>query len=129
MPRRAFLKKLGFFLLGFFSFLGLKNLSELSKPAPKKIIISKEELEKIRNFYLGEEFILIKSSSQFWVFSRRCPHLGCKLHYDPEKELIVCPCHQSKFTLEGKYVEGPAKKDLIKLPFTLKEEGSILIVL
>ncbi len=73
--------------------------------------------------YLGEEYILVKEKEVFLVFSRRCPHLGCKLNYDPERELIVCPCHQSKFTLQGKFISGPAKKDLRSLSATLKESG------
>lgn len=123
MKRRDFLKFLGFFSIGFFSFLGIKNLAYLSRPAPKKIFITKSDLEKIKTLYLGEDFILIKREWSFLSFSRRCPHLGCKLNFDSERELIVCPCHQSKFTLQGKFLEGPAKKDLRKIPFKLKEEG------
>jgi len=109
--------------LGFLSVPFFKNLSFLSKPAPKKIFLSKDELSKIKEIHLGEDFILVKKGQRYFVFSRRCPHLGCNLNYDPEKEWIVCPCHKSKFTLTGEYIEGPAKRDLKPLPFELNERG------
>lgn len=123
MNRRDFFKTVGLAFLGFLGILSLRTLTFLSKPSPKKIFISKEELEKINVLHFYEEIILVKREGSFSVYSRRCPHLGCKLNYDPEKELIVCPCHQSKFNLLGKYLEGPAKKDLKRLPFEFKEEG------
>ncbi len=104
----------------------LKSLSFLSKPAPKKVFLSKDELSKIKEVYFGEEYILVVKSGNYFAFSRKCPHLGCKLNYDPQKERIVCPCHQSKFTLSGKYIEGPAKRDLKILPFELNEKGLFL---
>lgn len=123
MNRRDFFKTVGLAFLGFLGILSLRTLTFLSKPSPKKIFISKGELEKINVLHFYEEIILVKREGSFSVYSRRCPHLGCKLNYDPEKELIVCPCHQSKFNLLGKYLEGPAKKDLKRLPFEFKEEG------
>lgn len=123
MNRRSILKFLSFLFLGSLSLTGLKTLSFLSKPAPKKIFLNKNELEKVDKLHLYDEFILVKENKKFLIFSRKCPHLGCKLNYDPSKELIVCPCHQSKFSLGGKYLEGPAKKDLKELPFELKEDG------
>lgn len=123
MNRRDLLKTVGLAFLGFLGILSLRTLTFLSKPSPKKIFISKGELEKIKVLHLYEEIILVKREGSFSVYSRRCPHLGCKLNYDPEKDLIVCPCHQSKFNLLGKYLEGPAKKDLKRLPFEFKEEG------
>jgi Rieske Fe-S protein len=42
--------------------------------------------------------------------SRRCPHAGCNVNYENNK--FVCPCHQSKFNLEGHVLQGPAESDL-----------------
>jgi Rieske Fe-S protein len=126
LNKREFLKYLGLFSLGLLSFPFLKTLTFLSKPLPKKIYLSKEELLKVKEIYFGEEFLLVKKGSEYVAFSRKCPHLGCKLNYDPEKEQIVCPCHKSKFTLLGKYLEGPAKKDLRELKIELSDEGLTL---
>lgn len=123
MRRRTFLRTLGLLTLGFLGAIGFRTLGYLSKPAPKRVFLSKNELEKIKDLRLFEDIIVVKKDKEYLVFSRKCPHLGCKLNYDPERELILCPCHQSKFYLTGKYIEGPAKRDLQKLPFEYKEEG------
>ena len=46
------------------------------------------------------------------VFERRCPHLGCRLNPAEDGHGIVCPCHGSRFDLEGKRLSGPAPHDL-----------------
>lgn len=44
----------------------------------------------------------------------RCPHLGCKLKYDPHEHSWNCPCHGSRFAEDGTLLNGPAT-DGIKL--------------
>ncbi len=42
----------------------------------------------------------------------KCPHLGCNLFFN-EKELTWdCPCHGSRFSVDGKVIEGPANFDI-----------------
>ncbi len=43
---------------------------------------------------------------------KRCPHLGCRLHWNPQEHSWDCPCHGSRFTKEGKLLENPATGDL-----------------
>ncbi|WP_169357089.1 ubiquinol-cytochrome c reductase iron-sulfur subunit [Thermodesulfobacterium hveragerdense] len=82
-----------------------------------------EEIEKAKDILFKENFIVIKTGTNFKVFSRKCPHLGCLLSYSLEEGLIVCPCHQSKFNLYGKFLSGPAKKDLTTLNYRLTYQG------
>lgn len=123
MNRRNFLRTLAFLFFGGSTYVLIRHLSHITPPPPKRIFLSKEELSKMGKLHLGEEYILIRGEESFLVFSRRCPHLGCKLNYDPEEEIIVCPCHQSKFSLKGKFISGPAKRDLKVLSATPKESG------
>lgn len=41
----------------------------------------------------------------------RCPHLGCALKYNKYEHTWDCPCHGSRFTNEGKLIDGPATDD------------------
>lgn len=41
-----------------------------------------------------------------------CPHAGCNVAWKAEQKQFVCPCHDSKFAIDGKVVQGPAKKPL-----------------
>lgn len=43
--------------------------------------------------------------------TRRCPHLGCALHYNKEEHSWDCACHGSRFSEEGKVLNNPANGD------------------
>lgn len=49
------------------------------------------------------------------AFSGRCPHLGCQLTYFPQVSRFQCPCHGSRFSIEGRRLEGPARKNMSEL--------------
>lgn len=39
---------------------------------------------------------------------RRCPHMGCALKWNPEEHTWDCPCHGSRFTVDGRLIDNPA---------------------
>ena len=44
--------------------------------------------------------------------TRRCPHLGCALKWNPQERTWDCPCHGSRFAEDGKLLDNPATGDL-----------------
>lgn len=42
---------------------------------------------------------------------RRCTHLGCTLKWNKDEHSWDCACHGSRFSEEGKVLDGPANKD------------------
>lgn len=46
------------------------------------------------------------------VKSAICPHMGCIVHFNEAEKTWDCPCHGSRFSPEGKVLEGPALDDL-----------------
>ncbi len=78
-------------------------------------------------FHAEQDFILFAGSSTPIAVSRTCTHLGCRVNYLEDKKFIECPCHQSRFSTEGKLLHGPAKKDLPSFPVEIQadETGKI----
>lgn len=44
--------------------------------------------------------------------TRRCPHLGCALKWDPQEHTWDCLCHGFRFTETRKLIDDPATGDL-----------------
>ena len=51
----------------------------------------------------------------------KCPHQGCKLLFNEIEKTWDCPCHASRFDIDGKCISGPANKDI-----TVTEEDNTL---
>lgn len=41
--------------------------------------------------------------------SAKCPHMGCELTWNPDEKSWDCPCHGSRFDIDGKLLDNPAK--------------------
>ena len=54
-----------------------------------------------------------------------CTHLGCLPKWSPSNFRFECPCHGSKYELNGKYIEGPAPRSLDRFFTTITfEDGT-----
>lgn len=42
----------------------------------------------------------------------KCPHMGCSLIFNEVEKTWDCPCHASRFNLDGKCISGPANRDI-----------------
>jgi len=51
-------------------------------------------------------------SGALFMNSAVCPHLKCIVHWNSEERSFDCPCHGSRFTGEGRVINGPANRDL-----------------
>ncbi len=45
---------------------------------------------------------------------RKCRHMGCALEWNEEEQSFDCACHGSRYTKEGKLIDGPAQMNLKK---------------
>jgi Rieske Fe-S protein len=45
----------------------------------------------------------------------KCPHSGGPILYDPDKDDLFCPWHNSRFNVKGKYKSGPAAGQNLKI--------------
>ncbi|MEX2188941.1 MAG: Rieske (2Fe-2S) protein [Pirellulales bacterium] len=59
------------------------------------------------------------AAADFVALSNVCPHLGCKVHWEPQNTRFFCPCHNGAFDATGKATLGPpaeANQSLKKYP-------------
>jgi len=69
---------------------------------------------------------VIRSTAGFFALSSVCTHLGCMTRYVPENAQLACPCHGSRFSLDGKVTAGPAPRPLRRLQITM-ERGTLVV--
>ena len=51
-------------------------------------------------------------SGKLYLVSAECTHLKCILLWNNDEKSWDCPCHGSRFTYQGKVINGPANFDL-----------------
>ena len=70
---------------------------------------------------------LIHASEGFFSIGAVCTHLGCLTAWKPELGIIACPCHGSKFKINGEKIEGPAPRPLPWYRVWLSEGGDLMV--
>ncbi|WP_051189099.1 FAD-dependent oxidoreductase [Halalkalibacillus halophilus] len=58
---------------------------------------------------------------QVHVVDTTCTHMGCEVNWNDAERTWDCPCHGSRFSYEGKVIEGPAQEALKKHDYTIKD--------
>lgn len=67
--------------------------------------------------------LVINTSAGLRAYSAVCTHFACVCKWDPDNELIVCPCHEGYFEpLEGQVVSGPPPLPLESLAVNIIDD-------
>jgi Rieske Fe-S protein len=67
---------------------------------------------------LGKTGVYRDADRRFHAVSLRCTHLGCLLRYNAAERSWDCPCHGSRFDVDGNVLEGPATQPLARREVT-----------
>ena len=58
---------------------------------------------------------VVKTNGKVEVFAQNCSHLGCSINFNKDGNSFDCPCHGSRFHLDGTVLHGPAADPLSHL--------------
>lgn len=61
---------------------------------------------------LGKTGVYRDPSGELHAVSLRCTHLGCLVRFNAAERTWDCPCHGSRFDVDGAVLEGPASRPL-----------------
>lgn len=64
----------------------------------------------------GEKIAVHKDEENaIHAVSAKCTHMGCMVHWNGAEKSWDCPCHGSRFGIDGEILNSPAKKPLKKI--------------
>jgi len=103
----------------------LSEFSRLTEPAMRTIQI--EQVDGWRKAISEKAVYITKDKQgQLRVLSSICPHLGCTVPWNKEKNEFVCPCHGATFTPDGARISGPSQRAMDTLE-TSVQDGQLLV--
>jgi quinol---cytochrome c reductase iron-sulfur subunit, bacillus type len=60
------------------------------------------------------------------VLSNKCTHLSCRVTWNEDRDIYICPCHDGHFAIDGQVVYGPPPAPLKEFE-TKVENGDLYI--
>jgi Rieske Fe-S protein len=108
-------------------------LPERLKARTRKLFTGKAEqyaVGSVQSFYdlEGNMILITRIEAGFQAFSSTCPHLGCRVHWEPENRRFFCPCHNGVFDVNGMAVSGPPAdggQNLFPVPVQVDASGAV----
>jgi len=79
----------------------------------------------------GNEILVKKDAHGLEAFSSVCPHLGCRVHWVPDRHEFICPCHNAVFNGAGVAVSGPpadAGQSLARVPLKVDQTTEVVYI-
>ncbi|MCS7261638.1 MAG: Rieske 2Fe-2S domain-containing protein [Anaerolineae bacterium] len=71
-------------------------------------------------------YAILEDSGDVVVLADLCTHLSCRVHWLPERNVFVCPCHDGIFDRQGNVLSGPPPRPLERFE-TKIEDGQLFI--
>ncbi|GAY16685.1 ubiquinol-cytochrome c reductase iron-sulfur subunit [Mycobacterium sp. shizuoka-1] len=104
------------------------NTGELTAPptsqARGQVLAAVADIPVGSGKVVGDTVVTQPSAGVFEGFVARCTHAGCKLPSVTDGTLD-CPCHGSRFGLDGQVLRGPAVAPLT--PVAVKVQGGEIV--
>jgi cytochrome b6-f complex iron-sulfur subunit len=79
-------------------------------------------------FHREQKAYVVGGPKGVYALSAVCTHLGCITRLHADEGVIACPCHGSRFDLEGNVLHGPAPRPLQWIEVKADPASGVLIV-
>ncbi len=73
------------------------------------------------------KFWMVNTDQGIQAIYKVCTHLGCLYFWDDLSKRFACPCHGSQFEYNGKWIAGPAPRDLDRFAFEVLDANDNII--
>lgn len=60
----------------------------------------------------GKKVAIYRDKKGEHIVYIKCPHMGCSLVFNEVEKTWDCPCHASRFDIDGHCISGPANRDI-----------------
>lgn len=95
-------------------------------PAPASNVIAKTADVPVGSGVIVDKVVVTQpTAGVFKGFSAKCTHAGCTVNKVADGT-IDCPCHGSKYNLDGTVANGPAQKPLEAENITVQGDSIVL---
>jgi Rieske Fe-S protein len=71
-------------------------------------------------------FLVRTNDTQVTALDSTCTHLGCRVSWDPQAQLLKCPCHGGQYDRTGAVKAGPPPAPLARMN-TRVDGGQVLV--
>ena len=86
----------------------------INAPYPGSYVEGFGVLKSGEEYELPEKLILRDEDGKLTLLSPTCTHMVCTVRWNPAEKSWDCPCHGSRYDVEGEVLNGPAIKPLAK---------------
>lgn len=67
---------------------------------------------EIKNINGQSTGVITKEKDIKYQKKNKCHYLGCKLVFNSKEKSWDCPCHGSRFDIDGNVIEGPSRYNI-----------------
>jgi Rieske Fe-S protein len=109
------------------NWLTAANLTDLPENRPTPVTIRVAREDGYNQVIDRRTVFLVKTGeSQVTALDSTCTHLGCRVSWDAEAQVLRCPCHGGVYDATGAVTAGPPPAPLATL--TTRIEGNQVLV-
>lgn len=115
VPGARFLAASGATSAGGGRWIKVGRLDDLEPGVPRRLRVigdDKDAFTLTKDQELGSCWVVRDQKGGVRALSATCPHLGCAVDLNADQKSFGCPCHTSRFTIDGSFESGPSPRGM-----------------